>query len=118
MPDWKYKAFISYSHADEKSARWLHKKLEAFRLPRNRAILQVGRKNNLGRVFRDQDELAASSDLGEKISLALGESENLIVICSPHAAQSRWVNEEVSRYQRLGRQHRIFCLVVDRAPNR
>jgi len=28
MPDFKYKAFISYSHNDEKWADWLHKALE------------------------------------------------------------------------------------------
>ncbi len=30
----KYWAFISYSHADEKWASWLHRILEAYKLPK------------------------------------------------------------------------------------
>jgi hypothetical protein len=34
------------------------------------------------------------------------------VICSPKAAKSRWVNEEILTFKRLGREHRIFCLII------
>ena len=30
----RYAAFISYSHADEKSARWLMHRLESYRVPK------------------------------------------------------------------------------------
>ncbi|MEO7073413.1 MAG: hypothetical protein ABI300_10810, partial [Rhodanobacter sp.] len=42
---------------------------------------------------------------------------NLIVICSPRAATSRWVNEEVLAWKRMGRGERIFCVIVDGEPN-
>jgi hypothetical protein len=29
-----YKAFISYSHQDESWAKWLHKALESYKIPR------------------------------------------------------------------------------------
>jgi len=29
----KYRAFISYSHADEQWATWLHKAIETYRVP-------------------------------------------------------------------------------------
>ena len=32
------------------------------------------------------------------------------------AAQSRWVNEEILTFKRLGRENRIFCLIVDGEP--
>ena len=32
-----YRAFISYSHKDQRWARWLIRKLEAYRVPRNLA---------------------------------------------------------------------------------
>lgn len=35
---------------------------------------------------------------------------------SPAAAKSRWVNEEILAFKRLGREHRVFCLIVDREP--
>jgi tetratricopeptide (TPR) repeat protein len=37
----------------------------------------------------------------------------MIVICSRHAAQSRWVSEEVRHFKSLGRAGRVFCLLVD-----
>ena len=37
--------------------------------------------------------------------------------CSPAAARSRWVNEEILAYKRLGREGRIFCLIVAGEPN-
>lgn len=38
------------------------------------------------------------------------------MICSPRAAASRWVNEEVKLYKSLGREDRVFCLIVDGEP--
>ena len=34
MTAYRYKAFVSYSHADEKWAKWLHKALESYRIPK------------------------------------------------------------------------------------
>ncbi len=107
----RYKAFISYSHNDERWARWLHRALESFRRP------QAARgQRPLRPVFRDRDELSASRDLSATIQNALTDSENLVVVCSVSAAQSRWVNAEVAEFIRLGRNDRIFCLFVDETP--
>jgi WD40 repeat protein len=67
-------------------------------------------------IFRDQDELAGSSDLGAKLREALRASRNLIVVCSPRAAQSRWVNEEIDEFNKLGRSDRILCVVSEGDP--
>ena len=67
-------------------------------------------------VFRDREELASSSSLGENIQNALRQSRALIVICSPRAAASRWVNEEVKLYKSMDRENRVFCLIVDGEP--
>ena len=29
----RYRAFLSYSHTDEKTARWLMRRLESYRVP-------------------------------------------------------------------------------------
>ncbi len=108
----KYQAFISYSHADERWAKWLHRKLEAYRPPAS-----LGGKDRALRVFRDREELAASGSLSASITTALADAENLIVICSPAAAASHWVNEEVRAFTALGRGERVFCLIVDGMPN-
>jgi tetratricopeptide (TPR) repeat protein len=44
-------------------------------------------------------------------------SDALIVICSPAAAKSRWVKEEIRYFQSIGRRARIFCLIVAGSPD-
>jgi tetratricopeptide (TPR) repeat protein len=118
-PQFKYRAFISYSHSDESWAKWLHKSLETYRVPKH----LVGRQTEFGPVperlapvFRDRDELATATNLGATLTRALEQSAFQVVICSPAAAQSRWVNEEVLAFKRLGREQRIFCLIVSGEP--
>jgi eukaryotic-like serine/threonine-protein kinase len=118
--DYKYFAFISYSHADEKWSRWLHGALETYRAPKR----LVGRitahgpvPGRLTPVFRDRDELTGAADLSSTVTAALEASRHLIVICSPSAARSRWVDEEVRAFKRMGRSNRILTLVVDGEPN-
>ena len=64
-------------------------------------------------VFRDREDLSSASDLGQTVEHSLADSENLIVICSPEAVASRWVNEEIRQFARSGRVDRIFCIIVD-----
>ena len=116
MSNFKYKAFISYSHADEKSTKWLHHQLEQYRIPSYLVKRDGLPSNRLKPIFRDRDELSSSASLGKSIETALADSETLIVVCSPSAAQSKWVNEEIATYQRLGRGDRIYCLIVDGEP--
>ncbi len=118
--EFKFWAFISYSHADEAWARWLHQSLETYRVPRR----LVGRQSAYGTVprrafpvFRDRDELPGSADLGGTLQDALRRSRTLIVICSPRSATSHWVNEEIRQFKALGREEHVLCLIVDGEPN-
>ncbi len=110
----KYRAFISYSHKDSKWGDWLHAALERFRVPRGMG--PYGGKR-IYPVFRDREELPTATDLSRTITGALRESACLIVICSPSAARSRWVNEEILEFRRLGRSGRILAIIVDGEPN-
>jgi tetratricopeptide (TPR) repeat protein len=119
MQEHRYRAFLCYSHRDSAWADWLHDALETYAVPPR----LVGLSTSTGRipahlrpVFRDRDELPSASDLSAKVRDALVQSACLIVICSPHAAQSRWVDEEVRTFQRLGRGDRVYCLIVDGEP--
>lgn len=78
-------------------------------------IGEVGAR--LAPIFRDRDELPTADDLGEAVQEALQQSATLIVICSPAAARSRWVNEEVAHFKRLGRSRRVFAFIVAGEPN-
>lgn len=118
--DVTYRAFISYSHQDEAWGRWLHRVLETYRVPRRLVGTEAAHgtiPRRLNPIFRDRDELASAPELGATINAALAASENLVVICSPAAAASHWVNEEVLAYRRMGRGDRILCLIVDGEPN-
>jgi tetratricopeptide (TPR) repeat protein len=119
-PTARYSAFISYSHEDGRWARWLQSALEGYRVPgrlvgKETAFGVLGRR--LVPVFRDRSELPATGDLGETLTNALRSSANLIVICSPNANASRWVNEEIKFFRRVGRGDRIFCVIVGGEPN-
>ncbi|MFA6962858.1 MAG: TIR domain-containing protein [Opitutaceae bacterium] len=120
QPEFKYWAFISYSHADRKWGDWLFRALEGYHVPR-RIVGRASRDGAIPRrlfpIFRDRDELPTSADLGNNIAESLAQSRYLVVICSPRSAASHWVNEEVKRFKALGRESRLLCLLVDGEPN-
>jgi hypothetical protein len=106
---YRYDAFISYRHVepDRSWAKWLHSALETYRVPRK--LVGQGIARRIGRVFRDEEEFSASSDLHQNVEATLRESRWLIVICSPRTPESKWVNKEISlfresefRYHRSG----------------
>ncbi|MEP6391054.1 MAG: toll/interleukin-1 receptor domain-containing protein [Halioglobus sp.] len=115
----KYKAFISYSHEDSRWAQWLHKSMERYKPPR--ALIGKITPNGevparLSPIFRDRDDLASSPDLSSLLADALEQAEHLVLICSPDSARSVWTNKEVQTFQKLGRAHRIHCMIVDGDP--
>jgi hypothetical protein len=118
--DYKYKAFISYNHKDTEWADWLFKALDRYSVPK-RLRGTVGRDgpviDRLYPVFRDRDEMPSSADLNSQVQVALEQSAYLVVICSPNAAASRWVNEEILAFKRMGRAGRIFGVIIDGTPN-
>ena len=115
-----YRAFISYAHDDHADAVWLHRALEAYRMPRRMVGLATAlgpTPPRLGKVFRDEAELAAAAELGPKIEAALKASDVLIVVCSPRSAASRWVDQEIAAFKALGREGRVFALIIDGEPH-
>jgi WD40 repeat protein len=116
----EYLAFISYSSVDREHALWLHRELEKYRVPKHLALLAVDSKavsRGLRPIFFDRLELPASGNLPRSIQLALRDSKFLIVLCSPHACRSRWVNEEILTFKRMGRTDRILPLIVAGVPD-
>ena len=115
-----YVAFISYSHKDAATGRWLHRKLEGYRLPKRLAGTQ-GEDGEvparLTPIFRDRDELPAAGDLSEKVRAALAASRNLIVVCSPNSAASPWVAREIATFRELHPDRPIFTAIVEGEPD-
>lgn len=115
----KYRAFLSYSHRDAAWAKWLHKSLEVYRIDKD----LVGRETAHGPVpktlrpiFRDREDFAAGHSLTDQTLAALEASRFMIVICSPNAAQSEYVNQEISHFKAMGRAARVIAIIVDGEP--
>lgn len=120
MPLDRYVAFISYSQRDRARARWLHRSLETYRVParlRSSARAFGGVPGKLSPVFLDREELSSSADLAASVRAGLEGARYLIVVCSPNAARSRWVNEEIGYFRALGGDDRILCLIVGGEPH-
>lgn len=117
--EFRFKAFISYSHEDRKWSRWLLKSIESYKIP-NRLI---GRETSRGTVpprlvplFRDRNDLPVAESLSAEVKKVLAESEFLIVICSPAAADSKWVNQEIIEFKRSRDESNVLSIIVDGEP--
>lgn len=55
--------------------------------------------------------------LSEELQERLKASRHLIVICSPHSAQSEWVGKEIAFFHSLGRTDNIHFFIIDGIPH-
>lgn len=117
MQDYQYTAFISYRHMqpDEAVAKKLHTLIENFSIPGD--IKKSSGRKKMGRVFRDQEELPLSTDLGSDIRTALENSEWLIAVCSPRYLESRWCMTELDYFISLGKRDHILAILVEGEPD-
>ncbi len=115
----RYTAFLSYSHKDAAAAQRLHRRLETYRLPR-RLVGSIAAwgpvPSRLWPIFRDREELPAATDLSETVRQALAQSGSLVVLCSPHAANSLWVAEEIATFRRLHPDRPVLAAILDGDP--
>ncbi len=96
-----YDAFISYSHAaDGLLAPRLQDGLQRFAKPwwRRRSL----------RVFRDQTGLSVNPSLWASITAALDDSHYFVILASPEARESEWVNREIEYW----RTHKDPALIL------
>lgn len=106
----KYAAFISYSYADEAEAKLLHRRLETYRLPPH--VRSAKGETRVGTIFRDRADLAAASDLTDSIKSALADSGALVVLCSPEARQSQWVDAEIRLFRELDPTAPVLAVIL------
>ncbi|HEY7391205.1 MAG TPA: TIR domain-containing protein [Bryobacteraceae bacterium] len=63
-----------------------------------------------------EEELAASPNLSQAIRAELDASRFLIVVCSPQAAASQWIDAEIRHFQATGRGDRILTVLIRARP--
>jgi hypothetical protein len=112
----KYRAFLSYSHADTGWANWLHARLEGFQIDKD----LVGREMALGPVpkslrpiFRDREDFPGGHALDEATITALDVSAALIVLCSRVAAARAAINEEVRLFRTRHPGRPVIPVIID-----
>ena len=116
MQEMRFRAFISYRHLspDQEIAQRLHTAIETYGIPAS--IRQKAGIRRMGRVFRDQEELPLSADLGADIEAALDSSEWLICICSPRYLQSRWCLRELDYFLEHHGRERVLTVLAEGEP--
>jgi tetratricopeptide (TPR) repeat protein len=119
-PGLKYRAFLSYSHADSGMAKRVHRHLEGFHIDKE----LVGRVTPLGAIpetlrpiFRDRNDFDAGASLGTQTASTLDESAALVLLASPHSARSLYVNEEVRLFKARHPERPLIPLIIDGAPD-
>ena len=112
----EYIAFISYRHRDldKKAAEKIQRAIESYVIPKELREHAGGKK--LGMVFRDEDELPASSSLSDSITYALDHTKYLIVICTPDLPKSKWCEQEIRYFLSTHDRDHILAVLVDGDP--
>jgi len=101
-----FDVFISYSHAaDGRLAPALQRGMQRLAKPwyQPRAM----------RVFRDESALEANPHLWSSIESALDDAAWLVLLASPDAVSSDWVNRELDHWLATKSSDRILVVVTD-----
>ncbi len=123
MPDptaLKYRAFISYSHADTDWAKWLHRGLEIVPHRQGACWPEHGNGNNPARATPNlprprrfyRGTYAQRADT-RRARCVRGS----VVICSPASAKSLYVNEEIKLFKSRHPDRPVIPLIVDGKPD-
>ncbi len=106
-----FDAFLSYSRKDVQFATKLDNSLKAYRPPKD---LNVPQRNL--KIFRDEGDLTGT-EYYEAIERHLLQCEKLIVVWSPEARKSEYVNDEIRRWVKLKGPAGIIPVLLDGIPN-
>jgi hypothetical protein len=109
--EFSYDAFISYSRRDKAFATVLQAALQGYRPPKS-----LGLSHRHLRVFRDEQDFTGSG-YTSSLEKSLNASTKLLVICSPAARQSTFVNDEIRRFVKVRGADHIIPILLSGIPN-
>lgn len=113
---YKYFAFISYNTKDTAWGKRVHKKLEHYRMPSTLCSEHGWKQKPMKPIFFAPTDIQPGG-LTTELQERLKSSRNLIVICSPNSAKSKWVGKEIEYFHSLGRTNNIHFFIVDGVPH-
>ena len=106
-PSHAFDVFLSYSRKDKEVAARLENALESYKFPRS--LKTAKRTLN---VFRDESDIEAADDYHRAIEEHIKGSAKLVVLCSPNARQSKYVEDEIRRFIESHGEHDIIPILV------
>ena len=111
-----FDAFISYCHEPVASvaAERIQRKLENYRIPKT--VKRPDGKLVMGKVFLDRTEMTSDGDMGDHLRSALAHSAFLIVILSPEAKESPWVEREIRMFLETHSRDQILTVLAEGEP--
>jgi hypothetical protein len=111
IPEVVNDAFISYSRRDKAFAVAIGNALQRYRPPRD---LRVPQRHLV--VFRDESDFTGV-EYHQALTTHLGRSAKLVVLCSPSARQSEFVNDEIRQFTSLRGAANVVPVLVSGVPN-
>lgn len=111
QPGPAFDVFISYSRQDADFARKLERTLESYQPPADLPIPQRHLQ-----VFRDEADFTGV-DYFQAVDKHVREAAKLLVVCSPAARKSPYVNDEIHRFARYKSAAEIVPILIDGLPN-
>ena len=111
----KYRAFLSYAHADTAWAQWLHARLEGFAIDKDLVGRDTARgpvPKALSPIFRDREDFSGGQSLSDATIAAIDASAALVVLCTPISAGRRAVNEEVRLFRARNPDRPVIPVII------
>lgn len=115
-----FAAFFSYSRQNKRLAQWLVRELEGLRPPReivDELRVQGAPFTSVRPIFRDEQDMPVGGVVPERLPEVLDASATMIVLCTPAAAQSNWVNTEIRVFAERHPERRIIAVVAEGDPD-
>lgn len=109
--EFRHDAFISYSRKDQVFVAMLERTLRGYRPPAGLDAPQ--RRLN---IFRDTEDFTGT-EYTQSVSLHLKDSRKLVVVCSPDARRSEYVNDEIRIFVATHGAKDVIPLLVRGIPN-
>lgn len=107
----RHDAFISYSRHDKRFAVALERALRRYRPPKGLPV-----PNRALDVFRDEEDFTGTEYYGA-VQTHLDGSRKLILLCSPDACRSAFLNDEIRRFVKTHSPSDIVPVLVAGLPN-
>ncbi len=108
---YKYDVFISYSRKNEEFAGQLEQALESYKPEKDLKVPQ-----RFIEAFRDKEDFTGGN-YHKSLLKNLADSSKLIVICSPDARKSQFVNDEIKEFIDIRGTDHIIPVLFSGVPN-